>query len=1070
MTALGSQAPTITRRPADGPRRLSFPQERLFLLDQIMPGLSAYNVPTLYSVKATLDADRLQQAFDLIVARHEILRTRIALYDGTPMQEVQPPRPFELFVAEAGDDGEGKELLAELVRRPFDLEHDLLLRAGLVHLHGAEDLLLVVLHHIASDHLSSNVLFEELDEAYAALSERRDPQLPVLPVQYADFAEWQRESLDGELLEDLVAYWTEQLQGAPERLDLPTDRPRPSVQSYRGAWHEAAIPAEIVEPLRALARAHGVSLFMLLLAAFETLLHRYSAAEDIVVGVPVSGRHLEEVQPLLGCFSNTLALRTDLQGDPTFAELLARVKVTTLGALSYQELPFEKLVEVLNPERSRSHSPIFQVLFGYDTGVRRERTLAAAPLTQLPVPGWESARFDLSLVVHDLPGGSLHVHLGYSTDLFDAGRIARLVGHLTTLLDAIGHDPQQRLSELRLLTARERQQLLVDWNATARSYPKRCLHELISEQTERTPDAVAVVAAEGRCTYRELERRSNQLAHELLDMGVGRGARVGISVERGIEMMVALLGTLKSGAAYVPIDPTYPPQRQELMLADSGARVLLTQERYVGMLDPGAATVLCLDRDWTRISERSDEPPASASDPEQLAYVIYTSGSTGRPKGVEVTHRALVNFLTSMRTAPGIAQDDVLLAVTTLSFDIAALELYLPLLVGSRVVITPLEATMDGVQLADWLARSGATFMQATPTTWQLLVDAGWKGSASLKIACGGEALPRVLADQLLDRCSSLWHMYGPTETTVWSSVRRLEREAGAPPLGGPIANTSFYIHDRRRQPVPVGIPGELYIGGDGLADGYHGQPGLTAERFVEDGHGRRLYRTGDLVRWREDGALDFLGRIDQQVKLRGFRIELGEIETALAEQDEVASAVAVVREDVPGDRRLVAYIVWRDGHPSDFDQLRRRLRAKLPPFMVPSTFVSLDSLPTTPNGKLDRAALPAPDGTRPDLEHVYAAPETPVEQATAAIWSEVLGVDRVGLDDDFFDLGGHSLLAVKMLARIHDELDVDLPLRLLFEGPTVRALAAAICDQMLGDADDEELASLLAEVEAAEL
>ena len=1080
MTTSPTSSWTIRRRASDGPRRLSFPQERLFLLDRIMPGLPAYNVPTVVRVRSTLDAELLQQALDAIVARHDVLRTTIRLIDGAPVAEVSPEGRVQLTVSDLRAtpgtaperEAEAQRLLGELARQPFDLSSDVLLRAGLVHVGVDEDLLLIVFHHAGSDYSSGALLFAELDALYTALHDGGEPELPELPIQYPDFADWQRERLTGEFLDELVEYWSGQLAGAPDRLELPTDRPRPSVQSYRGTVREFTIAPTLVQPLRELARREGVSLFMVLLAAFKTLLHRYTAADDLLVGVPVSGRHHDETAALLGLFSNTLVLRTNFSADPSFAELLQDVKLTTLEAQAYQELPFEKLVEVLNPERAQSHSPLFQVFFGFDVAPSQPPTLAGCELEELPVPGWEWARFDLSIVLSDLPDGALRAHVEYATDLFDATTIERLIGHFESLLEAVGQDATQRVSTLPLLTADERRRLLVDWNATQQSYDGRCVHELFAEQAARTPDAVAVVSDRERLTYGELDRRSNQLAHELARLGVESGSLVGICAERSVEVLVALLAVLKSGAAYVPIDPGFPPERQKFMLDDAQVRVLLTQERLVGGIDAREATIVCLDRDWEQIAEHSDQPPAVAYDPEGVAYVIYTSGSTGRPKGVQISHRALVNFLLAMREQPGLEADDVLLAVTTLSFDIAGLELYLPLIVGARVVITPSEATLDGVELADWLARSGATVMQATPTTWQLLVDAGWAGSAALKILCGGEALPRALADKLLERADSVWQMYGPTETTVWSSVLRLERGDGPTPLGGPIANTSFYVLDEARQPVPVGVPGELYIGGDGVALGYHDRAELTAEKFLADPFapgGGRMYRTGDLVRWREDATLEFHGRIDGQIKLRGFRIELGEIETVLAAQPGVSVAVATVREDVPGDRRLIAYIVPANGEPPDIDALRRLLKAKLPPFMVPSTFVVLDALPMTANGKLDRKALPPPEGARPELGHSYAAPETPVEEMLASIWCEVLVLDQVGIDDDFFDLGGHSLLAVKMLTRAQDAFGIELYLGRVFERPTIRELAELVAAELLGDASDSELATLLAEIEAVE-
>lgn len=1079
MCATRADAPTIMRGSQDGPAPLSFPQERLFLLDQLMPGSSAYNVPTLYRVAANLDQDRLRQAFDYVLARHEILRTTFALKDGVPVQQVNAPVPFELTVSDlrgtsaTDPDERAREILGELVRRPFDLAEDVLLRAGLVHVRDGEDLLLVVFHHMASDHQSGALLFAELDAAYAALEAHREPDLPPLEVQYLDFARWQRATLEDEPLQELLDYWTGQLSGAPERLELPTDRPRPSVQSYRGSWYEATLPARDVAALRALARDQGVSLFMVLLAGFKALLHRYTGVEDLVVGAPVSGRHREEIAPLLGFFSNTLALRTDLSGDPSFAELLGRVRETMLGALAYQELPFEKLVETLNPERARSHSPIFQVLFGYDIVSSRRGSLAGASAEQVPVPGWESARFEVSIVVHDLPDGALHLNVGYATDVFDGSTIERLIGHYQTLLEEVGRDPGQSLSRVAILTAPERETMLTDWNATKRPYDRRCLHELVAEQAARAPDAIAVVHESGRMSYGELERRSNQLAHELIAAGVQPGGLVGMCLERSLELPVAMLAVLKTGAAYVPIDPSYPPQRQEFMLADAEATVLVTETRFAGVASPGEMTILCVDGDRERIAGRSGEPTDVAMDCEQRAYVIYTSGSTGRPKGVEITHRSVANLIGQMRERPGLSADDVVANLTTPAFDLSVPDWYLPLTTGARLVIVPREATLDGVELADWLARSGATFVQATPTTWQVLQDASWTGGGALKVVCGGEALPKALAEELLARSASLWHMYGPTETTVWSSILELSAEDGPVALGGPIANTRFYVLDGNRQPVPIGVPGELYIGGDGLALGYHRRAELSAEKFVRDpftpAARARLYRTGDLVRWREGGTLEFLGRIDQQIKLRGFRIELGEVEAVLDERSDVSAAVAVVREDSPGDQRLVAYVSPAAQGAPDVEQLRRDCKAKLAPFMVPSTFVVLDSFPTTANGKLDRGALPAPDGSRPSLERGYAAPETPVEETLAAIWGEVLGLERVGRHDDFFDLGGHSLLAVKMISYVQERFDVDVPLHVVFEHSTVEGLAAVTSAALLDGVGEDELAALLTEVESAD-
>jgi amino acid adenylation domain-containing protein len=1068
----------IPRRAHRGPTPLSFPQERLFLLDRITPGLGAYNVPTLVRTGALLDDERLRAAFETVIVRHEILRTRLTLADDTPVQEVFDPPRFELTVAdlrslpgaEARDRAD--ELIGGLAGRPFDLSGDVLLRAALVHLADG-DLLLVVFHHMGSDHVSSGLLFAELDAIYRALGDGSTPELPELPIQYADFAAWQRAQMDGPFLDELIEYWREELRGAPERLDLPSDRPRPSAQSYRGAWKQLTLPAELVAPLRELARSRGASLFMVLLAAFATVLHRRSGAEDLVVGTPVSGRHHDETASLLGFFSNTLALRCDLSGDPSFDELVERVKLTTLGALAYQELPFEKLVEVLNPARARSHSPLFQVLFGYDIAAAQPATLDGHPLEPLPVPGWQWSRFDLSMIVRDTPEGALHAHVGYASDLFDAATIDRFVGHLETVLAAAGADPQARISAIPILSADERRELLTERNRTEQAYERRPLHDLFCEQAARTPDAVAVACGTDRMTFAELDRASNRLARELDELGSRPGSLVGVCLERSVGLVCALLGVLKTGAAYVPIEPTYPPQRQRFMLTDAGAELLVTQDGLGAVIDADVRAVLHVDRDTSRIAARSDAPlprREERSNPEALAYVIYTSGSTGVPKGVEIRHRSVANLIAHMRRAPGIGPGDVLANLTTPAFDLSVPDWYLPLTTGARLEIVPGEATLDGVALADWLARTGATFVQATPTTWQLLVDAGWKGSPSLKIVCGGEALPRALADELLTR-GSLWHMYGPTETTVWSSILALGPGDGPLPLGGPISNTRFYVLDASRQPVPIGVPGELHIGGEGVARGYHARAELTDEKFVDDPFGGpgRLYRTGDLLRWREDGTLEFHGRIDQQVKLRGFRIELGEIEAVLDGHPAVAGSVAVVREDAPGDQRLVAYVVAAGAEAPGVDELIRLLRSRLPPFMVPSAFVTLDAFPVTVNGKLDRASLPPPTGTRPELARSYAAPETPVQESLAAIIGDVLGLDRVGIDDDFFALGGHSLLAMKVLARIEAEIGLDLNIGLMFDHPTIRELSASLTAGLLAAHEDDELAALLTDIEGAE-
>jgi amino acid adenylation domain-containing protein len=1066
---------TIPRRGA-GLAPLSFPQERMFLLDRIMPGIPAYNVPRLARISARLDSDALQAALDGIVARHEILRTKIVLVAGEPAQEVMPAAGVQLTVSDVGSvDPEHREQaalerVAEVAWQPFDISGDLLLRAALVHVGDGEDLLLLVNHHLGSDHVSGAMLFDELAARYDAIIAGRQPELPELEIQYADFAAWQRSYLDGDLLDELLAHWLEVLQGAPERLELPTDRPRPAAQSYLGDQLDLTLSRALTETLRSLARSANVSLFVVLLAAFDTLLHRYSGQTDIVVGTPVSGRNYEETTALVGYFSNTLPLRADLSGDPTFRELLGRVGHATRTALAYQELPFERLVQAVNPDRGASHTPIFQVLFGFDIDPSAGRCIAGARLERLPIPGNVFSRFDLSLVVRHRTDGRITGVLEYSGDLFDRCTAQRLLGHFERLVEAIAEEPDRRLSELPLLTGDERSRLLDDWNQTHAEYPAECLHELFSEQAAIRPDAIAVQFENQRLSYGELERRANQLAHELRAQGAGPGTLVGICMSRSPELLTALFAVLKSGAAYVPIDPSYPPQRVAFMLRSADVPVLLTEERLVSALPAHDAEVICLDQDWERISTHSPEAPGVEVDPSALAYVIYTSGSTGKPKGVEIAHRSVVNLITHMRGRPGLDEHDIVANLTTHAFDLSVPDWYLPLCHGAQLVIVPSEETLDGVALADRLRRAGATFVQATPTTWQLLLDAAWHGSDRLKIVCGGEAVPRALANELVSRGAELWHMYGPTETTVWSSILQLKVGDGPVPLGGPISNTRFYVLDGTGQPVPVGVPGELHIGGDGLARGYRGREDLTAERFVPDPFSAapdaRIYKTGDLVRWREDATLQFLGRIDQQVKLRGFRIELTEVEAVLAGHPLVGAVAAVVREDAPGDRRLVAYFVPAGRDSPAIDELRNLTRGLLPPYMVPSAFVELDSMPSSANRKLDRAALPAPGGQR-TVQRPYTPPTRPVEFKLIEIWQEILGVEEVGVDDDFFDLGGHSLLAVKLLARIVETLDVELKLTSIFDHPTIGELGDLVAAQLLGEASEDDLEAMLAEIEA---
>jgi len=807
-----------------------------------------------------------------------------------------------------------------------------------------------------------------------------------------------------------------------------------------------AIPARLLEALKELGRREGATPYMMLLAAFQVLLFRFSGQDDIIVGGATSTRSRLEFEPLIGYFLNPVVFRSRVEANLSFREFLGRVKNTVLGALAHSDIPFSAIVRELASKRDPSRHPLFQVFF-----------MMRPPFEDFP-EGWDvtsmefhngASSFDLFAEFSEHPEG-LVGRFVYSTALFDQTTIQRLLGHFKVLLQELAANPDQAISRANLLTEYDRRQLLVDWNATAAPYPQdKSVHQLFEQQAAQTPDAVAVVFGDQQLTYRELNQLSNQLANRLQIVGVGPNTLVALCVERSLEMMVGLLGIMKAGGAYVPLDPAYPSDRLAFMLEDCQARILVTQRKLEKRLPPHQAQIVYLDdlvADKTRNKNWQLSP--EARQPGDLAYVLYTSGSTGKPKGVQISNRALVNFLSAMQREPGLRADDRLLAVTTLSFDIAGLELFLPLVSGARVVIASREEAADGARLSSLLKRCGATVMQATPATWQLLLAAGWTGTPGLKILCGGEAWPTGLADQLLPRCASLWNMYGPTETTIWSSAAHVEADKHVV-IGPPIANTTFHVLDPSLELVPVGVSGELYIGGDGVALGYLNRPDLTNERFVSDPFsnkiGAKLYRTGDLVRRMPDGWIEFLHRIDQQVKLRGFRIELEEVEAALKLHPGVTQCVTLVREDMPGDKRLVSYIVPFDPHVAPRGaELRDFLKQKLPEYMIPSAIVTLAELPLTPNGKIDRKGLPMPGVSLHDSSPArqIVSPSTPVEFELARIWQQILGIKIESVRDNFFDLGGHSLLAVRMFAQIEKVFSVRLPLATLYESPTIEDIA----------------------------
>ena len=884
---------------------LSFAQERLWFLEQFEPGNPANHRPAAFRIKGLLNIDELKKSINEIVRRHEILRTTFEVKDGRPLQIINPPEAVDIKIRDLSK-LPGSDCEADAIRRmteesghQFDLGKGPLLRILLIILTNEEHMLLVTMHHIIFDGWSSDVFLQELSVLYEAYTKGEASPLPELAIQYADYAVWQRQWLEGEVLEKQLLYWKRKLEGAPPVLELPTDRPRPAVQTYKGASESFVLSAELAEGLKALGRRENATLFMTLLAAFKVLLYRYTGSEDIVIGTPIANRTRVELEELIGFFVNTLVLRTDLSGEPTFLEVLGRVRETAIGAYSHQDLPFEKLVKVLKPARNMTASPIFQVMFNLENISRK-----IVQPHNLNIEEFEFdsgvARFELTVEILNKPEGYC-CFFQYNAALFDAATIRRMVGHFKALLESVIAGPEQCISCLPVLTESERHQLLVEWNDTRKEYPRdKCIHELFEEQVERMPDTVAVLYKDKQLTYRELNTRSNQLAHYLKKLGAAPEMLVGICVERSLEMIIGLLGILKAGGAYVPFDPDYPKERLQLMMEDTAVSMVLTQEHLVSRLPKSEAILVCLDKDWGEIEGESIKNPESEATSRNLAYVIYTSGSTGRPKGVQIHHYSLTNVLTSTQQKPGICESDVFLAVTTLAFDVAALELYLPLITGACVVIVPADTTYDAFLLMKMMRYSGATLMHATPATWKMLISAGWDGNTNLKVLCGGEKLTNKLADQLLPGVKELWNMYGPTETTIYSSVYKVS-DSSVIYVGCPIANTKYYILDAHLQPVAVGVPGELHIGGDGLARGYLNRPELTAEKFIPDIFSIEpealLYKTGDLARYWPDGNIEFLGRIDNQVKVRGFRIEPGEIESVLAKHPDVRGICCCCRK-----------------------------------------------------------------------------------------------------------------------------------------------------------------------------
>jgi amino acid adenylation domain-containing protein len=1053
----GAAGPIPRRDP--GKRAVcSFGQRRLWFLEQLEQDLTAHNVAHDARIRGPLDVERLRRSLEAIIHRHEILRTVIRTEEGEPLPCVLAPGRFELPVIDLVRlDPEQRQLECDLLReadmaRPFRLDRDPVLRASLYRFGNDEFLLAMTVHHIASDGWSNAVLSRELWIFYEASLQGDSSPLDPLPLQYSDYAVWQRERLQGQRLESSLEFWREKLAGLSV-LQLHTDRPRPARPTFQGRLVEFDLPEDVVQGLRMLSAEADATLHMTLLAAFAVLLSRYCGEQDVPIGVPTAGRMRPELESLIGYFANTLVIRCDLAGNPTFLELLDRVRKTSLDSYRHDELPFERLVEELVPERSLDRNPLVQILFQFADFLRPESRIGNLICTHIGARH-QASRFDLQLTMRP-NGEALRGNLLYSEDLFDPPTIDRLVEHYQTLLTAISINPHARLSELRLSSERELQQLLVEFNDTQLKIPHGCrVHELFEEQLRQTPAAIAVDDGRVQLTYAELKYRADRLAARLRREGVRSESRVGVLAERTPEMVAAVLAVWKAGGAYVPLDPRLPRERLDFLIEDTGTSLVVASQPVpvsrsdVVFIDPN-----CSESD--RSGGRDHNPKQIDESP--VAYILHTSGSTGVPKGVAVPHCAIVNLLASMKQITGFGPADRILGLTTLSFDISVVELMLPLVTGGSIRLVSRDDTLDGRSLRAIIEKSGITFLQATPATWRMLVQTGWQGSSSLKAITGGEVLSRELADQLLDRVGTLWNMYGPTETAVYSTTVKIVRNTPIT-IGRPIGNTKSYVLDAARNLLPLGVPGELYLGGAGLARGYWNRPALTADRFVPNPFSNdpteRIYRTGDVVRYRPGGEIELLGRADHQVKLRGFRIELGEVEAVLAGHPAVAQAAATICDDGTSDPRLVGYFVRAANSPADNGTavdstvLRNYLKSKLPDYMVPPILVELTALPLTASGKLDRKSLPVPNAApSPPFPDITALDDA-VERELAAIWKRLLRISQVRHTDSFFDLGGHSLLAVQMLAQAERLFGSAPPLRAIFEQPTLAEVAAAIRDK----------------------
>lgn len=1086
---------------------LSFAQDRLWFLAQMDGGSEAYHIPAGVRLKGALNGSVLRRALDRIVFRHEVLRTTFARLNGKPVQRISPAAGSRFLLAEhdlRGREDAQTELhrLSALERSaPFNLEAGPLIRGRLIHLGENDHALLITMHHIVFDGWSMGVLVNELNALYKAFLHGEGDPLPELEIQYGDYAVWQRQEVESGNLQRQAAYWKETLAGAPPVIELPTDHPRPLRQNYSGAVVEFELPEGHTAELKAFSRKHESTLFMTLLSAWGILLSRLSGQRDLVIGTAAANRGSAQVENLIGFFVNTLALRLNVPGSSTVSQLLQHVKKQALEAQGNQDIPFEQVVESSNPVRSTSHTPLFQVMFAWQTAPARSLQLHGLEASPLELAPHRIAILDLSLSLWE-SGDAIAGRLEYATSLFERESVERYTTYFRNLLSAITADDRRCIDCLRMLPESERKQLVYDWNGPRADFPgDLCVHELFEQQALKTPDAIALVYQDGHITYAGLNARANRLAHYLRELGVRPDSKVAICAERGLELVVALLGVLKAGGAYVPLDPEYPAERLQFMLENSEPVALLTQA-HLQTLFPRAGRLPILDltdanAPWHTRSSAHSSPGSSGLSPADLAYVIYTSGSTGQPKGVAIEHRGLLNRLAWAQSVYGLTREDAVLQKTPASFDVSVWEFFWPLLTGARLVIAKPGGHKDPGYLVNAIGQNNITILHFVPSMLQAFLDYGRAGRCSTlrHVLCSGEALAPALVRRLQEQLpnTAVHNLYGPTEASIdvtACACTPAHQSKSSMPIGSPVANTKIHVLHTQDEPVPAGVTGELYIGGVQLARGYLNRPGLTAERFLPDPlggtPGARLYRTSDLGRWLRDGNIEFLGRNDFQIKLRGFRIELGEIEARMVEHPAIGEAVVVAREDTGGDKRVVAYYTCAPdekrgpARPGGEEEFRRHLAARLPEYMIPSAYVRLKALPLTASGKIDRKALPAPEA-EPSAAPEHEAPQGEVEAALAAIWMEVLKIKHVGRHDNFFELGGHSLSMIQVASRMKAALGVDVPLATCFDGPTVVEMSIAVAvaaaelageypDDLLQEIDDlcqmspEQVGALLQE------